>query len=205
MVIPIKNFISDTIEVSSLHVMVYMISFNKISLLVVTSFNDYDNIHNVIMIMVTPIGNSHIRYNRSVIFAWDAMYNTFQSCVSTCIPNIISYLINAPHSRAPATDMSVSGARESAAHTSTGPLSDLRYRQVRLDWWSTLRMRARQAPLTPATADCHLDYFPARMPPSPNWIWVALHCGSEMWAGISPMAASIAPIPMAKIFLSRHN
>ena len=118
MVIPIKNFILDTIEVSSLHVMVYMISFNKISLLVVTSFNDYDNIHNVIMIMVTPIGNSHIRYNRGVIFAWDAMYNTFQSCVSTCIPNIISYLINAPHSRAPATDMSVSGARESAAHTS---------------------------------------------------------------------------------------
>ena len=64
---------------------------------------------------------------------------------------------------------------------STGPLSDLRYRQVRLDWWSTLRMRARQAPLTPATADCHLDYFPACMPPSPNWIWVALWVRNVGW------------------------
>ena len=62
--------------------------------------------------------------------------------------------------------------------TSTGPLSDLQYRQVRLDWWSTLRMRARQAPLPPTAADCHLDYFPACMPPRPTeYRW---HCGSEM-------------------------
>ena len=61
---------------------------------------------------------------------------------------------------------------------STGPLSDLRYRQVRLDWWSTLRMRARQAPLPPTTADCHLDYFPVCMPPRPTvYGW---HCGSEI-------------------------
>ena len=66
-------------------------------------------------------------------------------------------------------------------------------RQVRLDWWSTLRMRARHAPLPPTTADCHLDYFPACMPPRlTEYRW---HCGSEMWDGISPMAASIAPIP----------
>ena len=76
---------------------------------------------------------------------------------------------------------------------STGPLSDLQYRQVRLDWWSTLRMRARHAPLPPTTADCHLDYFPACMPPRlTEYRW---RCGSEMWDGISPMAASIAPIP----------
>ena len=62
--------------------------------------------------------------------------------------------------------------------TSTGPLSDLRYRQVQLDWWSTLRMRARQAPLPPTTADCHLDYFPVCMPPRPTvYGW---HCGSEI-------------------------
>ena len=93
MVTPIGNFhIRHNRGVLFACKMVYMISFNKISLLVVTSFNGYDNIHNVIMIMVTPIGNSHIRYNRGVIFAWDGrMYNKFQSCVSTCIPNIISY------------------------------------------------------------------------------------------------------------------
>ena len=39
--------------------------------------------------------------------------------------------------------------------TSTGPLSDLRYRQVRLDLGFIVRMRARQAPLPPITADCH--------------------------------------------------
>ena len=38
---------------------------------------------------------------------------------------------------------------------STGPLSDLRYRQVRLDLGFIVRMRARQAPLPPITADCH--------------------------------------------------
>ena len=38
---------------------------------------------------------------------------------------------------------------------STGPLSDLRYRQVRLDLRFIVRMRARQAPLPPITADCH--------------------------------------------------
>ena len=37
----------------------------------------------------------------------------------------------------------------------TGPLSDLRYRQVRLDLRFSVRMRARQAPLPPITADCH--------------------------------------------------
>ena len=69
-------------------------------------------------------------------------------------------------------------ARLRSNHHSTGPLSDLRYRQVRLDWWSTLRMRARQAPLPPTTADCHLDYFPVCMPPRPTvYGW---HCGSEI-------------------------
>ena len=87
-----------------------VISYNNISLLVVISINNYNNNHNVIMIMVTPIGNFHIRYNRGVIFACDGMCNKFQSCVSMCFPNIISYLINAPHSQAPATDMSVAGA-----------------------------------------------------------------------------------------------
>ena len=38
---------------------------------------------------------------------------------------------------------------------STGPLSDLRYRQVRLDLGFIVRMRDRQAPLPPITADCH--------------------------------------------------
>ena len=38
---------------------------------------------------------------------------------------------------------------------STGPLSDLRYRQVRLDLRFSVRMRARHAPLSPITADCH--------------------------------------------------
>ena len=66
----------------------------------------------------------------------------------------------------------------SYVHASTGPLSDLRYRQVQLDWWSTLCMRARHAPLLPTTADCHLDYFPACMPPRPTeYRWL---CGSEM-------------------------
>ena len=37
----------------------------------------------------------------------------------------------------------------------TGPLSDLRYRQVRLDLRFIVRMRARQAPLPPIPADCH--------------------------------------------------
>ena len=69
---------------------------------------------------------------------------------------------------------------ESTQHwVSTGPC--LIYDTDRygwLDWWSTLRMRARQAPLTPTTADCHLNYFPACMPPRPTvYRW---HCGSEM-------------------------
>ena len=38
---------------------------------------------------------------------------------------------------------------------STGPLSDQRYRQVRLDLRFIVRMRAHQAPLPPTTADCH--------------------------------------------------
>ena len=44
---------------------------------------------------------------------------------------------------------------EAAGAGSTGPLSDLRYRQVRLDLGFIVRMRARQAPLPPITADCH--------------------------------------------------
>ena len=51
--------------------------------------------------------------------------------------------------------------REKIPHPtpSTGPLSDLQYRQVRLDLGfivrMRVRMRARQAPLPQITADCH--------------------------------------------------
>ena len=50
-------------------------------------------------------------------------------------------------------------------------------------WWSTLRMRARQAPLPPTTADCHLDYFPVCMPPRPTDGIVGQKCGlaSARW------------------------
>ena len=43
----------------------------------------------------------------------------------------------------------LTGYVESRQTGSTGPLSDLRYRQVRLDLGFIVRMRARQAPLPP--------------------------------------------------------
>ena len=82
-----------------------------------------------------------------------------------------------------------------SVRASTGPLSDLRYRQVRLDWWSTLRMRARQAPLPPTTADCHVDYFPVCNSVCPIARLYMDGIVGQKYAGISPMAASIGSIP----------
>ena len=62
---------------SSLHVLGCIISFNNLSLLVVISFDNYDNSYNIIMIMVNPIVNFHLRYIGDVFFASAGMYNTF--------------------------------------------------------------------------------------------------------------------------------
>ena len=68
-------------------------------------------------------------------------------------------------------------------------------------WWSTLRMRARQAPLPPTTADCHPDYFPACMPPRlTEYRW---HSGSEMWAATHhPLLSSSWPMCIALYIFS---
>ena len=55
-----------------------LFSFNNISLLVVISFNNYNNDYNLIMMTVTLIVNFHFKYKSDVLFACAGMYNKFQ-------------------------------------------------------------------------------------------------------------------------------